>query len=118
MTDVDFDRFPWISPWRRISARGREAYENELKLEMTPGHPLYGTTCRALARNTSNDDVLFLVPDPFTPLARVHLTFIGRPERQTQWPAVTLFADLSHWVMECMMPDAARFEMDPFNRAA
>lgn len=115
---IDFKQFPWIMPWRAISPRGREAYEHELRLEAVPGHPLYQVPCRAIARSGRTDDVLFELIGHAATLAVVHLTFTGRPEREPKWPATTLYASIEQWVSRCMMPDAARFEIERSKKAA
>jgi hypothetical protein len=114
----DFQNFPWIAPWQAISAKGRQAYEYELKLELTPGHPLYGVKAAAIGRACNADDILFQLLDHPAELAVVHLTFTGRPEREPRWPSVTFYSDLDHWVARGLMPDIARFEIDPTNRRA
>jgi len=115
---IDFTNFPWIAPWQAISARGREAYENELGLEVTPGHPLYGVPIKAVGRTCHGDDILYELLNHPAQLAVVHLTFTGRPEREPRWPSVTFYSDLDHWVARGLMPDIARYESDPSNRAA
>lgn len=119
MDTTDFERFPWIAPWQPVSIAGREAYEHELQLEVTPGHPLYEAKVTAIARTCHDDNVLFrLHKQKEAALAVVHLTFRGRPERDTKWPATILYRDLDHWVTACMIPDAAAFELDQSNPAA
>ena len=115
---IDFTNFPWIAPWQAISVKGREAYENELQLELTFGHPLYGVKLRAVGRVCDGDDILFQLYDHPAQLAVVHLTFTGRPEREPRWPSVVFYSDLDHWVTRGLLPDVARFEIDPTNRAA
>lgn len=115
---IDFTNFPWIAPWQAISGHGREAYEYELAQEVTPGHPLYGIKVRAVGRLCHGDDVLFELIDHPAPLAVVHLTFVGRPEVEPRWPTVVFYSDLDHWVARGLMPDIARYESGPTNRAA
>ena len=115
---IDFTNFPWIAPWQAISAQGQEAYELELHLELTPGHPLYGVNVSAVGRLCHGDDILFALHDHPAQLAVVHLTFTGRPEREPRWPSVTFFSDLDHWVARGLMPDIARYEIDPSKKAA
>lgn len=110
---IDFTHFPWIAPWQAISAQGRIAYEHELRLELTPGHPLYEMKFTAVGRICHGDDILFQLHDHPAQLAVVHLTFTGRPERGARWPSVVFYSDLEHWVARGLLPDAARYEADP-----
>jgi hypothetical protein len=113
-----FENFPWIPPWQAISFRGRAAYEHELRLELTPGHPLYEVRTTPIGRTCHGDDILFQLHGQPAELAVVHLTFIGRPERKPQWPQVTLYKDTDHWVTRRMMPDVANFERAHYRKAA
>lgn len=118
MSALDFNGFPWVSPWQSISDRGREAYEHELTLEVGMDHPLYAVKVRAVARTCDGDDILFTTSDHVAPLAVVHLTFRGRQEKDPKWPSVVLYRDLDHWISRRMLPDAARFETDESSQAA
>ncbi len=118
MQIADFERFPWISPWQAISARGRVAYEQELSLEVSPGHPLFDVPVSAIARTCHDDNVLFLLHNHSADLAVVHLTFRGKTERDAKWPSTVLFRSMDHWVTACMIPDAAAYELDQSNPAA
>ena len=118
MSPIDFSAFPWIPPWQAVSARGREAYDHELRLEVSPGHPLYEVRASAVARTCHGDDVLFQLHDHSAALAVVHLTFRGRPEQEVKWPSVTLYKTLDQWIMRGMLRDAARYEIDESNQAA
>jgi hypothetical protein len=113
-----FGNFPWIPPWQQISDRGRAAYEHELKLETSPGHPLHGVPATAIGRTMHDDNILFQLHGHAAALAVVHLTFRGRPEREVKWPHVTLYRHLDHWIMRGMLIDAADYEIDESNQAA
>ena len=119
MSMNDFNEFPWIEPWVPVSDRGRDAYENELQMEIGLDHPLYGVKVRAVARTCHTDDVLFYLKDHrIANYAVVHLTFRGRLETDPQWPSVVLYRDLEHWVTQRMLRDAAGYEIDQSNQAA
>jgi hypothetical protein len=118
MAKENFKNFPWIAPWQPISEQGQEAYENELQLEVSPGHPLHGVRARAIGRTSNTDDVLFALEDHLALFAVVHLTYVGRPEHSPKWPTVVLYQDLDQWVMEGMLQDAASFENSQSDRAA
>jgi hypothetical protein len=118
MNKIDFKDFPWIAPWQPISSRGREAYEHELRLELSLSHPLFEVRATAIARTSHGDDVLFLLHDHGAQLAVVHLTFQSRPEPEAKWPSVVFYRDLDHWIMRGMLRDAARYEIDQSGQAA
>jgi len=109
----DFKDFPWIDPWVPVSQQGREAYNNELHMELGMDHPLYGVRAKAVGRTCHTDDVLFQLKDHrLAEFAVVHLTFRGKPESDPQWPSVILYKDLEHFVTRRMLRDAAAFEID------
>jgi len=113
-----FSEFPWLKPWQAISQRGREAYLHELRLEVTPGHPLFGVPVTPVARCCDTDDILFELHNHPAEFAVVHMTFIGAPESKPHWPVITLYSDLDHWVAKRMMPDVAYFEAHGIRKAA
>jgi len=115
----DLSEFPWIDPWVPISERGREAYDNELRMELSLDHPLYGVHARAVARTCHTDDILYQLKDHHVAqFAVVHLTFRGHQEPGPQWPSIILYRDLEHWVTQRMLRDAAAYEIDQSNQAA
>ena len=119
MEAKDFKDFPWIDPWVPVSERGRAAYDNELQMEVGLDHPLYGVKIKAVGRTCHTDDVLFQLKDHrIAEYAVVHLTFRGKPESGPQWPSVTLYRDLEHFVTQRMLRDAAAYEIDQSNQAA
>jgi hypothetical protein len=95
----------FLEPWH-AAVPGLEA---ELRNEVTDGHPLYGRKAISVARRQDSDDVLFLLLDHPSPLAVVHLTWSGRPERNTNWPQTTFYTSLQDWVERCMKPDHAEY---------
>ncbi len=114
-----FKDFPWIDPWVSVSDRGREAYDAELRQEVSLDHPLYGVRAKAVGRTCNTDDILYhLKEHPIAEFAVVHLTFRGKPENGPQWPSVTLYRDLEHFVTARMLRDAAAYEIDQSNQAA
>jgi hypothetical protein len=118
MDNTDFTRFPWITPWQAISERGRVAYEHELHLETSPGHPLFETPVTAIGRTCHDDNVLFKLHQHPAAFAVVHLTFRGRSERDVKWPCTILYRDLDHWVTAGLIPDAANYEIRQSDSAA
>ncbi len=74
-----------------------ESLENELKLELDQGHPLYGKELTAMAKRQGNDDVLFSYDKE--KLALVHLTWSGKKE-QGKYPKTQIFYNMKHfWEM-------------------
>ena len=58
-----------------------------------------------MARRFDSDDVLFLLIEHPAPLAVVHLSWTGRPERNADWPHTTFFDSLEDFIEKCMKPD-------------
>ena len=101
----DLNALQWLRPWRKVVP----GLEIELRNETSEGHPLYGRKAISVGRRTDNDDVLFLLLDHPSPLAVVHLTWTGRPERNTSWPQTTFYPTLQEWVERCMKADHLEF---------
>lgn len=101
----DLHVLEWLRPWRKVVP----GLEIELRNETSEGHPLHGRKAISVGRRTDTDDVLFLLLDHPSPLAVVHLTWTGRPERNTSWPQTTFYPSLEEWVERCMKPDHLEF---------
>ena len=101
----DLSAVQFLEPWHK-AVPGLEA---ELRNEVSHGHPLFGKKAISIARRRDSDDVLFLLLDHPSPLAVVHLTWTGRPERHSTWPQTTFFTSLHDWVERCMKPDHDEF---------
>jgi hypothetical protein len=93
--------FSFRKPWRDFASGEAEAFMNEVRIELTPGHPLHGVNLTAMARSDSTDDVLFRLDDGT--LAEVHLTWRGSSE-QLPWPRHRLYASIEEWVQQVMIP--------------
>jgi hypothetical protein len=106
LTLDDLAAMQFLDPWFRAVP----GLEGELRNEVSEGHPLYGKKAISVARRQDSDDVLFLLLDHQSPLAVVHLTWSGRPERTSNWPQTTFYTSLQDWVERCMKPDHAEFE--------
>jgi hypothetical protein len=106
LTLDDLTAVPLLDPWYRAVP----GLESELRNEVSEGHPLYGRKAISVARRQDSDDVLFLLLDHPSPLAVVHLTWTGRPERNSNWPQTTFYSSLQDWVERCMKPDHAEFD--------
>jgi len=118
MKPKDFRDFSWISPWQPISAAGCEAYAAELRSELAADHPLFAVPFTAVGRVFQDDDVLFILDGHPSPLAVVHLTFTGSPEKDGRWPTAQFYPSLEEWVEKRMIPDAARYERVRRSKAA
>lgn len=66
-------------------------YGNELKKELNKLHVLYGIQLKALARRLDRDDVLFLLLEGTERYAVVHLSWIGKEEKEPQYPLTRLY---------------------------
>ena len=73
--------FEFASPWQSVDSENATQLARELKLELSPGHPLYGLEPIPIARSARADDVLFRLPD--SRVAAVHLSWRGGPRRAT-----------------------------------
>ncbi len=92
----------WLRPWERLKDAD-EALIGELQNELPPQHILYGVPVIAVARRIDCDDVLFAADDPTKTLAVVHLTWMGKRERDPQWPSTTLYRAWQDWIERCLM---------------
>ena len=95
----------WLPPWQPTQSE----LAADLAREVGPGHPLFGRPAVAVGRRADRDDVLFWLPAGPTPLAVVHLTWGGRRERSTAWPAVEWYSSVAEW-RERMRVDHAESE--------
>ncbi|WP_437227686.1 hypothetical protein SH661x_000503 [Planctomicrobium sp. SH661] len=95
----------WLEPWWSTedqSAAFHETFLRQLKLEVPPGHPLFGAPVRLIARG-NGDDALFEFLDGSGRVAIVHLTWATRQER-LPWPVTTVYPHLQTWGEEVMIP--------------
>lgn len=97
----DVSAVHWLEPWRAVVP----GLEVELRNEASAGHPLFGQKAISVARRFDSDDVLFLLLDHPAPLAVVHLSWTGRPERNSAWPHTTFYESLEQFAEQCMVPD-------------
>ena len=82
-----------FSATERIETKA--AFEQELRRELKPGHPLFGLPVAAIAYD--QDDVLFMAIEGSGRFAQVHLTWAGEKEKPP-WPGTTLFDSFDEWV--------------------
>ena len=91
--------FDWPSSWDRITDEEEAAgLLEQLLLEVSQGHVLYGRQCRTVARAGYNDDVLYEITDGIDGYryAMVHLVWSasGSPD----YPSTYLYGSLEDWL--------------------
>jgi hypothetical protein len=81
----------WLELWEPVgdemtveSQSFREAWERELRKEVTSSHVLYGFEAKLIARRYDSDDALYKLDDGR--VARVHLTWKQAEEIGPRWP--------------------------------
>jgi hypothetical protein len=90
----------WLEPWWPIAESGQDlanGFEEELRREVAPGHPLHGILVEAVGRHNGCDDVLFRLLDGTGRVAVVHLTWTQSPPEQPPWPVTEVFDSLEAW---------------------
>jgi hypothetical protein len=87
----------WPFPFAPINEEDRFGFEQELRLELKSGHPLFELPVRALGRRFDQDDVLYEIVDGSDRVAQVHLTWAGDKEKPP-WPDHALFNSFAEWV--------------------
>jgi len=98
----------WLAPWYDVGdfgPRSAATFEEVLKREVGPGHPLYGVAAEAIGKRDGSDDVLFRLLDGSGRVAVVHLTWTRSPPERPPWPGTAIFAGLDEFAEECMRPD-------------
>ncbi|WP_373413901.1 hypothetical protein [Ensifer aridi] len=104
----------WLEPWEPVRNFMDEAYllawELELALETGPGHPLYQTKAKLIARRFDCDDALYQLEDGR--VAMVHLTWIHAQERDPHWPETRIYGSLQAWEQEGLAADHADWRLD------
>jgi hypothetical protein len=110
MTTISDDDLPpgWFLLFTDELVKG---YENELALELPPGHYLKDVPVRAIAKDGASDDALFRHVDEPDHWSVVHLTWISKQERDP-FPAVAFTGTFAEF------QKAYRSESDSFNRPA
>jgi hypothetical protein len=83
--------------------------EQELRRELSVGHPLYGLPVRTVGRRQDCDDVLFTVEDGTGRVAVVHLTWTHSPPEKPPWPDTALYPSIENWIAEGMQSDHDEF---------
>ncbi|WP_133487720.1 hypothetical protein [Aliiroseovarius marinus] len=81
--------------WMPLGVFQKLYFQRALKRQMAPGHVLQGRRFRAVAKDASSDDVLYILDDGQA--AVVHLTWTK--ETSAAWPSTALYPSLSDFVM-------------------
>lgn len=90
----------FLSPWECLSSNQAIAFTRELDAELSPEHPLYGITTRAVAHSCRADDALFGLNDGRVVV--VHLTWGSAPERPP-YPIHQIYDSLGDWTQQVMV---------------
>lgn len=91
----------WLIPWR--AAHDESNGVDEVRREVSPGHPLYGIKVRSIAYREDCDYALFALDDGTSRVALVHLNF--QPGTNPHWPRTVLFDSLSAFASTRMVLD-------------
>jgi len=98
----------WLAPWHSADEEEgdddyRAAWEEELALECSPEHQLYGLSVRMLGQRRGCDTAVFALADGR--VAQVHLTWIEDMETDPRFPASGIYDSVQQWIDEEMIPD-------------
>ena len=101
----------WLVPWYSVADDPAQVagMEQELRRELSAGHPLFGLSVRTLARRQDCDDVLFAVEDGTGRVAVVHLTWTHSLPERPPWPGTAVFPSLAEWAADGMRTHAEEF---------
>ena len=82
----DWLEIPEEYPWRRLDSQRSERVADELKKEVSVGHPLFERLSQltVVAACVANDDVLVTSSKDENLLFCVHLTWAGKPEKPAE----------------------------------
>jgi hypothetical protein len=86
----------WPERWWAIDAATAAGLEEELRRELSPGHPLFNLPLHAIGQTGSSDDVLFTVIDGSGRVAVAHLTWRQGAE-PPPWPSSIIYESFAVW---------------------
>jgi len=94
-------------PWYSIADEPAQvaAMSQELRRELSVGHPLYGLPVRATGRRQDSDDVLYAIEDGSGRFAVVHLTWWQSLPERPPWPWTVIYDSFDAWLAEGMQSD-------------
>lgn len=99
--NVCVSKIQFLDPWCEFIPGQGEVFLEELKRELSPGHPLYGTELLPLGHSGAADDALFGAEDGR--VFQVHLTLSRRAE-QPPVPRTRVYVNADEWVQQVMLP--------------
>jgi hypothetical protein len=101
----------FIEPWIAVDNE-RDAFEKELRRELSPQAALSAYTLRAIGRRVDCDDVLFEICGVRAEyvLALIHLTWSSKTERLL-WPTTTFFVTAEDFINNKMLLDAQDYNL-------
>ncbi|PYT10897.1 MAG: hypothetical protein DMG59_27845 [Acidobacteria bacterium] len=91
----------FLAPWCEFIPGQDDVFLQELKRELSTGHPLYGLKLFPLGHSGAADDALFEAEDGR--VFQVHLTLSRRPE-QPPLPRTRVYANAAEWIQQVMLP--------------
>ena len=91
----------FLDPWCEFIPGQGDAFLQELKSELSPGHLLYGLKLVPLGHSGAADDALFEAEDGR--VFQVHLTFSRRTE-QSPLPRTRVYENVDEWFRQVMIP--------------
>jgi len=95
----------WLIPWHAEAEDDPQiqaTWESELSREVCSQHDLFGESVKLIARRQDMDQALFSLSDGR--VADVHLTWIGKIEKDARWPVCEVHDSIEQWVRETMTP--------------
>jgi hypothetical protein len=99
-------QYEFLEPWRSMDGRDahfQQKFLDQLKIEVGPGHIIYGLPVRLIGRDGGSDDTLFEILDGSGRLALVHLTWAKGRER-LPWPVTSIYANFEAFAAAVMIP--------------
>jgi hypothetical protein len=90
-----------LEPWCEFVPGQADAFLRELRIELSPSHPLHGLNLAPVAHSARADDALFQLADGR--VVEVHLTWIGKTE-QPPAPRHRIYSSIEEWVQQVMIP--------------
>lgn len=90
----------WPERWVPINLPSEvDAFGDELRTELSPGHRLFGLPLRAIARRWDNTHALFVLVDGSDRVAEVVLPWKRRPI-EPPFPSFALFESFEEWTRQ------------------
>lgn len=94
-------KIEFLEPWCEFIPGQGDAFLQELKRELAPGHLLEGLELSPLGHSGAEDDALFETGDGR--IFQVRLTF-SRHAEQAPLPLTRVYSNADEWVRRVMLP--------------